>query len=52
LEPEECFSHQNSGKQVETVSENPEEDFSHLSAEEQVVLRNISKIINRTPSKC
>jgi hypothetical protein len=44
-DPEENFSHQNSGKQFETGSGHPEEDFSHLSAEEQAVLRNISKII-------
>ena len=36
----------------DTESEDPGEDFSHLTPEEQVVLNQISKIIRGTFSRC
>ena len=38
----------NSEERSETESDDPEEDFSHLSPEEQAVLSQISKIIRRS----
>ena len=48
---EENFFHINAEKQLETVAEEPEKDFSHLSLGEQAVLRQISQMSKQTLSK-
>jgi hypothetical protein len=45
---DENFFHNIHEKKLETETENPEEDFSHLSLEEQAVLRQISLMIRQT----
>ena len=47
----ENFFHINPEKELATDTEEPEEDFSHLSLEEQAVLRQISQMIKQTLSK-
>jgi hypothetical protein len=44
---EENLFHNDAEKHLETESEEPEEDFSHLSLEEQAVLTQISRIIRQ-----
>jgi hypothetical protein len=47
---DENFFHNTHEKKLETETENPEEDFSHLSLGEQAVVRQISLLIRQTLS--
>ena len=47
----ENFLHNIPEKQLETETEETEEDFTHVSLEEQAVLRQISLMIRQTLSK-
>jgi hypothetical protein len=48
---DENFFHNILEKPLETETEEPEEDFSHLSLEEQAVLRQISLLIRQPLSR-